>query len=80
MASTCMVRSWAQRQVAKWFSAFLWEDGVMTSCGGASSAYGINGSGQVVGDSFTASGNYHAVLWVPLDNSFYCPVIQQVGP
>jgi len=47
--------------------AFLWENGAMTDLGtlggSLSVANAINGKGQVVGESTTASGEKHAFLW-----------------
>ena len=47
--------------------AFLWAQGVMTDLGALGGSFGeadaINVSGQVVGESETASGQEHATLW-----------------
>lgn len=49
------------------FRAFLYDNGAMTDLGTLggtiSAARGINNSGQVVGDSYTAMGTYHAFLY-----------------
>jgi probable HAF family extracellular repeat protein len=47
--------------------AFLWQDDKMTDLGtlggNQSRAFGINSAGQVVGNSLTSNGNYHAFVW-----------------
>jgi probable HAF family extracellular repeat protein len=50
--------------------AFVWQDGVMTVLPGLSDldtfAYGINQNGWIVGQSYTADGYGHAVVWQPV--------------
>lgn len=46
--------------------AYLWEDGQLAeldSLGGGSRAFGINEHGQVIGQSYTADGELHGVVW-----------------
>jgi len=48
-------------------SAYLWERGVLTKLGDLggdeASVFGMNARGWIVGQSTTASGEFHAVLW-----------------
>ncbi len=49
-------------------SAYLWERGVLTKLGDLggdeATVFGMNARGWIVGQSATASGEFHAVLWI----------------
>jgi probable HAF family extracellular repeat protein len=50
-------------------TAYLWRRGTLTTLddlgGGYTKVFGLNPRGSIVGQSTTASGEFHAVLWTP---------------
>ena len=60
-------RAYGSHGAGGWARAHLWQDGVLTDLGtlggSLSDAYAINNSCQVVGFSWTPTGDSHAFIW-----------------